>query len=312
MKVLLTGATGFIGSHLLSALGDNTVILSRKPVTNYLGPQFYCDLEKNDFERDAFRNVDVVIHCAARAHIMNDSSSSPLELYRVANTIATHSLAKVSAEMGVKRFIYISSIKVNGESTDCQGAFKASDIPNPEDDYGISKSEAESHLMVLGKERGMEIVIIRPPLVYGPGVKASFAALMNVASKGVPLPFGLITNNRRSLVSITNLVDLVIRCVEHPNAANQVFLVSDDHDFSTTKLVKNMYVATNKNSCLFPVPIWCFKLIGKLTGKSEVISRLVGSLHVDISKTKELLDWTPPQSTEAAFKQVADTFNKRK
>lgn len=312
MKVLLTGATGFVGSHLLSSLGDDTVILSRNLVADYSGPQFHCDLENYDFERNAFENVDVVVHCAARAHSMNDSSPSPLELFRAINTTATLALAKISAEFGVKRFVYISSIKVNGESTHPHRAFKACDIPSPEDYYGSSKSEAESHLMELGKSTGMEIVIIRPPLIYGPGVKASFASLMNLVSRGLPLPFGFIQNNRRSLVSVTNLVDLIITCINHPKAAGQVFLVSDDYDVSTASMVKEISNALGKSSIMLPVPLWCYSLAGKLFGKQDVVSRLLGSLQVDITHTKETLGWTPPQTLQQGFKVTAEAFLKNK
>ena len=178
----------------------------------------------------------------------------------------------------------------------------------PEDPYGVSKSEAEIALKKLASETGMEVVIIRPTLVYGPGVKANFASLMNLVSKGIPLPFGSVTDNKRSLVSIDNLVDLIVTCIEHPKAANQVFLVSDDHDISTSEMVREMAIALDKPTWQLPVPIWCYKLAGKLFNKSDVVDRLTGSLQVDISHTKDTLDWKPPQTLQDGFKQTAQAF----
>ncbi|GHY11272.1 UDP-glucose 4-epimerase [Vibrio cholerae] len=172
----------------------------------------------------------------------------------------------------------------------------------------MSKSEAEEQLVALAKDSGMEVVIIRPTIVYGPGVKANFASLMNLVSKGIPLPFGSITQNKRSLVSINNLVDLIVTCIDHPKAANQVFLVSDDHDVSTAEMVRELAIALDKPTWQLPVPIWCYKLFGKLFGKSDIVDRLTGSLQVDISHTKETLGWKPPQTLQEGFKQTAQAF----
>ncbi|EMP95096.1 UDP-glucose 4-epimerase [Vibrio paracholerae 87395] len=239
---------------------------------------------------------------------MDDSEAEPLTLYREVNTAGTVNLAKQAIDSGVKRFIFISTIKVNGEGTLVGCPFKTEDNHAPEDDYGLSKSEAEKQLVAIAKDSGMEVVIIRPTLVYGPGVKANFASLMNLVSKGIPLPFGCITKNKRSLVSVDNLVDLIITCIDHHKAANQVFLVSDDHDVSTSEMVREMAIALDKPTWQLPVPIWCYKLAGKLFNKSDVVDRLIGSLQVDISHTKETLDWAPPQTLQEGFKKTAEAF----
>ncbi len=199
----------------------------------------------------------------------------------------------------------MSSIKVNGETTTGKQPFSAKDMRMPEDPYGISKSEAEQQLLELGEQTGMEIVIIRPPLVYGEGVKANFASLMKLVGKGLPLPFRLINKNKRSLVSVYNLVDLIQVCIEHPNAANKVFLASDDHDLSTAEMVALMAKVQGKPNLAIPVPLWCFKLAGKVFDKQEVIDRLTGSLQLDITHTKNTLNWTPPYTVEDGFNLAA-------
>lgn len=310
MKILLTGSTGFIGKHILKSIKDpnSVVVLGRNRPSDYSGEFIEYDLKNMSDMRLHIRGVDVVIHSAARTHIMNDVSLEPLEEYRLVNTVATLKLAKLAVESGVKRFIFISSIKVNGESTSNNIPFKSSDQYGFKDDYGQSKSEAESQLLKLSKETGMEVVIIRPTLVYGPGVKANFAALMGLVAKGIPLPFGCVTNNKRSLVSVDNLVDLIITCIDHPKAVNQVFLVSDDYDVSTSEMVRHIAVALDKLDWQLPVPVWCYKLIGKLFNKSDVVDRLTGSLQVDISHTKETLGWAPPQTLQEGFKKTAVAF----
>lgn len=307
MALLVTGASGFLGSRLLMFLPEDCRVIGRtKP--SHSSFFFELDLSGELDYSEALANVKVVIHCAARAHIMNDCALDPLNEYRKINTSATLSLAKQAASMGVHRFIFISSIKVNGEKTEHQRRFTAFDPHLPQDFYGQSKSEAEEQLFRLGFETGMEIVIIRPTLIYGPGVKANFASLMNLVSLGIPLPFGCITQNKRSLVSVTNLVDLIITCIDHPKAANQVFLVSDDYDVSTSEMVREMAVALGKPTWQLPIPVWCYKLVGKLFNKSDVVDRLTGSLQVDISHTKQTLGWKPPQTLQEGFKQTAQAF----
>ena len=312
MNILLTGSSGFLGSRLLKLIPSAfyTELLVRKTLLEYSENQYISNIDnKSDFSA-ALINKDAVIHCAARAHIMNDDSIEPLVEFREVNTHGTLNLAKQAAAAGVKRFIFISSIKVNGEAT-LGYPFTAFDEHKPEDFYGISKSEAEVGLRAIAEESGMEVVIIRTPLVYGPGVKANFAALMYIVNKKIPLPFGLIKSNKRSLVYVDNLVDLIIACLDHPNAANQTFLVSDAHDLSTTEMVKLMAKVQGVKPWLLPFPVWKLKLLGKITGKSDIISRLTDSLQVDITHTRETLDWTPPYSIEEGFAKSVQLKNNK-
>ncbi|WP_234915456.1 UDP-glucose 4-epimerase family protein [Aeromonas veronii] len=310
--ILVTGSNGFLSTRLIEVYqGSELALLDRNPVSKHLGyPYFSAEINSVDNYSQALVGCDVVVHCAARVHIMDDKVENPLSLYREANTSGTLNLARQAIAAGVKRFIFISSIKVNGECTPQDKAFTASDRRLPQDDYGISKSEAEVQLLALAKNTAMDVVIIRPTLVYGPGVKANFASLMRLVSKGIPLPFGCINKNKRSLVSIDNLVDLILTCIDHPNAANQVFLVSDDYDVSTSQMVREMATALGKPTWQLPVPVWCYQLIGKLFNKSDVVNRLTGSLQVDICHTKDTLGWTPPQSLQSGFKQTAQAFLK--
>ncbi|HDY8194806.1 TPA: SDR family oxidoreductase [Vibrio vulnificus] len=310
MNILLTGASGFIGSKLLEELPANNILsLGRDNPKGQPSEKFFKLEIDNDTDYSvALSGVGVVVHLAARVHVMNDEVSNPLEEYREVNTRGTVNLARQAASAGVKRFVFVSSIKVNGEGTSQDRPFTSANLHAPEDDYGLSKSEAEQQLFEIAKDSGMEVVIIRPTLVYGPGVKANFASLMNLVSKGIPLPFGSITNNKRSLVSVDNLVDLIVTCIEHPKAANQVFLVSDDHDVSTSEMVRHMALALDKPTWQLPLPVWCYNLAGKLFNKSDVVDRLTGSLQVDITHTKETLGWTPPQSLQEGFKQTAEAF----
>jgi UDP-glucose 4-epimerase len=314
-KILITGATGFVGSVLLADLKKssnvNVISTARKGYKSvYDDSVVVGEINDSTDYSAAIDGVDVVIHCAARVHVMNDTALDPLLIFREVNTYGTLNLAKQAAQAGVKRFIFISSIKVNGESSSIDKPFTAEDVHHPQDPYGISKSEAETQLLALGQETGMEIVIIRPPLVYGPGVKANFSSLLNLASKGLPLPFACFNQNRRSMVSVDNLVDLIITCIDHPKAANQVFLVSDDHDLSTADLISKLTKACGKSGFMLPIPIILFKFLARVIGKQNFMERLTGSLRVDISKTKSLLNWVPPQSVEDGFKVTADAFLK--
>jgi UDP-glucose 4-epimerase len=227
------------------------------------------------------------------------------------NLEGTIALARQAVKFGVKRFIFISSIKVNGEETIIGKPFTADDEPAPRDPYGVSKAEAEQALLGLAATTGMEVVIIRPVLVYGPGVKANFRMLMKWLSKGIPLPLGLV-RNKRSLVALDNLVDLIITCIDHPAAANQVFLVSDGEDLSTTELLQRVGKALGKSARLIPVPACLINIAAMLIGKREVSKRLLGSLQVDISKTCKLLDWAPPVSVDEALKRTTQSFLQEK
>ncbi|WP_318519190.1 UDP-glucose 4-epimerase family protein [Photobacterium leiognathi] len=313
MNILLTGSTGFLGSRLCIKLESyNVKKLIRNSCLSNNDNYFYCENFASFENGLAFSGIDVLIHCAARVHIMNDPSNNALNDYREVNTKGTLNLARQAVEGGVRRFIFISSIKVNGESTQLDKPFKFDDQRLPEDFYGQSKSEAEEQLLKLAHETGLEVVIIRPTLVYGPGVKANFASLLNLVSKGLPLPFGCIKDNKRSLVSVDNLIDLIVTCIDHPKAANQVFLVSDDNDVSTSEMVQQMAKALGKSQWQLPIPNAFYRLVGKVTGKEDVINRLLGSLQVDITHTKDTLGWKPPQTLEDGFKQTADFFLKSK
>jgi nucleoside-diphosphate-sugar epimerase len=309
-KLLITGYSGFVGHSLLEFLKDQYEIFLLGRSESYTDNCHYiqASLETTNEYNLADLQLDFMIHCAARVHVMNDSSTNPLEEFREVNTYGTLNLAQQAADAGVKRFIFISSIKVNGESTELGSPFKPDDDFIPIDPYGLSKYEAEVGLREIAKKTGMQVVIIRPPLVYGPGVKANFAAMMKWVYKGIPLPLGGITENKRSLVSVDNLVDLIITCIEHPNAANQTFLVSDDADVSTTGLLKNMAKALNVPSRLIPVPASWIEMFAKMIGKNAISQRLCGSLQVDISKTKNTLNWKPPHSSAVCMKKTAEAF----
>lgn len=243
---------------------------------------------------------------------MRDEVADPLAEYRRVNVDGTMNLARQALAAGVKRFIYISSIKVNGEST--SGGFPFSELndPLPEDQYGLSKHEAEQQLRQLALNTGMEFVIIRPPLVYGPGVKANFLTLLKLAATGLPLPFGLV-NNQRSMIYVENLVDFIIHCAHHPAAANQTFLISDGEDVSLRSLISHIRLAMKRPLRLFPVPVFLFKWAGVLTSKLGVVDRLVGDLQVDSSKAMALLSWAPPFTVKQGIAAtVADFMNKDK
>ncbi|MGR5413680.1 UDP-glucose 4-epimerase family protein [Vibrio astriarenae] len=312
MKVALTGTTGFIGGSLLERFASESIdVIKIVRGVDKANERDFCyvkDIGPSTFYGLDKHKCEVVVHCAARVHVMNDSSADPQKEFKEVNTEGTLNLAREAIASGVKRFIFVSSVKVNGEITKINEPFKFSDDFKPMDFYAQSKADAEKQLFLLAQETGLEVVVIRPTLVYGPGVKANFAALMNLVSKGVPLPFGCIKNNRRSLVSVTNLVDLIVTCIDHPKAANQTFLVSDDYDVSTSEMVAQMAKALGKSSWQLPVPKWCYKCAGRVLRKQEVVDRLLGSLQVDIAHTKETLDWTPPQTLEQGFKHTAQVF----
>ncbi len=312
-KIILTGSTGFVGSDVLNKLVElnHSPVIARRSlgqINNEFESIVVDSIDSNTNWKSSLRGCEVVIHCAARVHMMNDESMDPLAAFREVNTFGTLNLARSASQQGVKRFIFISSIKVNGERSLLNKPFRPDDEMAPQDPYGISKAEAEEGLTNLAKETGMEVVIIRPPLVYGSGVKANFAALMKLTSFGIPLPFGCITDNSRSMVYVDNLVDLITKCISHPKAANQTFLLSDDDDLSTARMIKELSLALGNKGWMLPIPVKFFEMLGKLTGKSETIDRLCGSLQVDISKTKQLLDWQPPVSVKDAFRETVSHF----
>jgi len=315
-KVLITGSNGFVGKALTEELvtkgfNVNGAVRSLAPV-NF--PETISKFAINDINsktdwQKALEDVDVVILLAARVHIMKDAARDVLAEFRRVNVEGALNLARQAERAGVRRFIFISSIKVNGEATLLGRPFTEADQPAPVDPYGISKREAEAALRQLARETAMEVVIIRPPLVYGPGVKANFQSMMRWLEKGAPLPLGAI-HNRRSLVALENLVNLIITCIHHPAAANQTFLVGDGEDLSTTELLRRTAVALGKTPRLVPVPVRVLMCGACLLGKQAVAQRLCGSLQVDISKARVLLGWTPLVSVDEALHKTAQHYMK--
>ncbi len=257
--------------------------------------------------RDALSGIDAVIHCAARVHVMHEQDDDPLQAFRRVNVAGTLQLARQAVEAGVRRFIYLSSIKVNGEMTRAGQPFRADDPATATDPYGISKWEAEEGLFALARDTGLEVVVVRPPLVYGPDVRANFLSMMNWLKKGVPLPFGAI-RNQRSLVAVGNLADLLRVCLDHPAAAGQRFLVSDGDDLSTSELLRQLGVALRRPAWLVPVPQAWLEMAARVLGRDDIGRRLCGSLQVDIAKTRTLLNWTPPLTVEQALALTATRF----
>lgn len=316
MLIAVTGAAGFVGCALvkdLSARGLPVRGLTR--TRNALSCASHSNFESvivgdihagTDWSH-SLRDVDCVIHCAARAHILREAASNTLAAYRIVNVAGTRHLAEQAATFGVKRLVYLSSVKVHGEKTEEGSRFARDDKPMPEDAYGVSKWEAEQALRDVSARTGLEIVIVRPPLVYGSGAKGNFRRLLGLAASGAPLPFGAVCN-RRSLAGLANLVDLLIRCVDHPAAAGQTFLVSDGHDLSTPALVRGLRRALGKSPRLLPVPPPILRLAGRITGKAAEVERLIGSLQVDITHTREILGWTPPVSVDEGLRQTAQWY----
>ncbi|WP_165725312.1 NAD-dependent epimerase/dehydratase family protein [Pseudoalteromonas sp. SA25] len=296
-KILLTGSTGFIGTALNASFLTLTEFDVRKLIRkkNFKSNSHNCiDVGELTGETDyyaALQNIDVVVHLAAIAHDKHELSANTFEKYKVCNIDATLSLARQAASLGVKRFVFLSSIGVNGVNND--SCFTCFDEEHPTDDYAKSKYNAELGLKKIAEETGIEVVVIRPPLVYGKNAPGNFGALLKIAKKNPPLPFGKI-NNQRSFVALDNLIDLIITCINHPNAANQTFLVSDDMNISTSNLLKKLILAAGNKPCLLPVPVCFLKLIATIVGRKAAIEKLSNSLTVDIEYTKKTLNWKPP------------------
>ena len=372
-RILVTGATGFVGRAVVQQLADtlgglhvvaavrtsslpNTLphgLTNTLSNTDALPSADYTagtgwpegikvvtvgDLDSTTDWSAALTGVTTLIHCAARVHVMNDASTDPLLLYRRVNVEGTLALARQAAAAGVKRFVFVSSIKVNGEATgahpgrasrladtpeatcgkteaasgkaEAAFAFSEDTPPAPVDSYGVSKLEAEQALFALGRETGLEIVVVRPPLVYGPGVKANFQTLIKVVRKGIPLPLAAVRHNRRSLIALDNLVDLLVTCARHPLAANQVFLASDGEDLSTADLLQRLGRAMGKPARLFYVPEGVLTCGARVLGKQQAAQRLLGSLQVDSSKARNLLGWTPPVSVDEGLRRAVEHHGK--
>jgi len=313
MKILVTGASGFIGSALaqyLSSAGRFEVIgmvRSKKlpvscPEIEYrLGEISSCNKLQIDLA-----DIDVIVHAAGRAHIVNDLSLNPIEDFRRINTSGTLDLARLAVNSGVKRFIFLSSIKVNGNFTDLGSPFSVDSMEKPIDAYGISKYEAEVGLGKISHSTDMEITIIRPPLVYGKGVKGNFSSLVKLLSARIPLPLASVTNNRRSMVGLDNLLNLIEICVDHPNAANQTFFVSDNVDVSTSELLRLLGNSIGKPAVLIRFPVIILTAMARLLGMNAKIQKLVGTLQVDISHTCNQLGWNPPFTLEDGLKKLKD------
>jgi nucleoside-diphosphate-sugar epimerase len=305
MKVLVTGANGFIGRALclhLFSLGHEVVPIVRR---GYKFPQGQVVPPYDDQKWDFFLNrCDVVIHLAGRTHVMCERNSDPLEAFRVANIDPTMQLAIGAVEAGVKRFIFISSIKVNGEETIPDTCFKPDDAPQPKGAYAVSKYEAEQALLAFALENLLEVVIIRPPLVYGPNVKGNFASMLRWVKQGTPLPLLAIKNNRRSLVSLHNLIDLISTCMIHPNATNQIFLAGDGEDLSTCDLIKRTCKALCVAPSLFYVHPMVLKTGARMINKLDLYQRLCSSLQVDITKNQILLGWKPAITVDEGLRRA--------
>lgn len=312
-SILVTGGSGFLGRVLVQrlALEAFDLIVPLRTLNTDLPKGVkairFSDIDGQSNWREILNNVDLVVHAAARVHVMREQAPDALAAFRKVNVEGTLNLARQAANAGVKRFIFISSIKVNGECTLAGKPFTADDDPTPNDPYGISKLEAEQDLRALAIATGMEIVIIRPVLVYGPGVKANFLSMMQWLYRGVPLPFGAV-RNRRSLIYLDNLVDLIVTCLDHPAAANQTFLASDGEDVSTSELLSKLAKCLGKSARLLPIPVWLMSAGATMLGKQALAQRLFGSLQVDLSKNQQLLGWTPPVSLDQGLSLTAQHF----
>ena len=306
-NLLITGANGFIGRALISKLALQTNHFIRASIRKKI-IQFPSQIEVvenmdasgNTNWADVLKDIDIVVHLFARVHVMDDKVADPLLEFRNINVHATIALAKKAAKLGIKRFVFLSSVKVNGEST-FHKPFSEFDLPHPQDAYATSKWEAEEALRKISKDTGMEVVIIRSPLVYGPNVKANFLKMMQYIKRGIPLPLGAI-QNKRSLIGIDNLIDFILTTISHPKAANQTFLISDDEDISTTDLLRRVAKHIGKPARLIPLDPKILSFIFNILGCQDFGNRLLGSLEVDITKAKKLLAWSPPKTLDEGLR----------
>lgn len=317
MKVLVTGATGFVGGAFVVGAASDGLFSIRaalrseaKFTVSGIETVIVKGLTATAAWYEALMGCDAVVHAAARVHIMQDTSADPLFEFRRVNVQGTLNLARQAADSGVKRFVFVSSVKVNGERTLPGQAYAADDLPSPVDPYGISKYEAENALLQLMADTGMEVVIIRLPLVYGPGVKANFLKLLKLTQKGYPLPLGSV-NNSRSMIYVGNLVNAIISCLDHPKAGGEIFLVSDGENVSTPELIRKMAFAMGRKVILLSIPLKMLKLLFSLAGKRAEVERLTGSLCLDSSKMQRVLNWQPPYTLEQGLQETVDWYLKR-
>lgn len=315
-EILVTGASGFVGQALCNELlrrghpVRGALRSTASPIQPGVRAAVVGDISANTDWSAALDGVEVVIHLAARVHVMHESAADPLAEFRSVNAAGTEHLARCAAASGVKRMVYASSIKVNGEQTSGGRKFSAADRPAPLDPYGVSKWEAEQALHRVSGETGLEVVVVRPPLVYGSGVKGNFAQMLKAVAKGIPLPFALL-QNQRSLIYLGNLVDALITCATHPAAAGQTYLVCDGADVSTPELLRHLAAAMGVPSRLLPCPAALLQLAGKLAGKSQQVERLLGSLQVDGDKIRRDLNWVPPYSLQQGLRATAEWYRTR-
>lgn len=335
LNILVTGATGFVGAALIeqllmdnyqvTALVRNSAPTLPPNVKQIVTGSFETFFPASSICRDTvqrtnqdsgvsisvpeiFKDVDVVVHAAARAHIMIDNVADPLAEYKKVNTVATLALAREAAKAGVRRFIFISTIKVYGESTELGKPLSEQSNVEPKDPYSISKWEAERGLTQIADETSMEVVIIRPPLIYGPGVKGNFARMMRWVGYGIPLPLGAI-NNQRSLLALDNLLSFIECCFEHPKAANEVFILSDFEDLSTTELIRKLADAEGTKARLFPAPASLMKFVATMLGKRDIAARLFSSLQVSSTKARQQLGWQHVISIEEQLRKMVDSHH---
>ena len=313
--VMVTGGNGFVGKRLVSYLSNRSIpVLScvRDITPGFEYPELVFsngDIGESTDWSGALDGVDSIVHTAARVHVMDEKSLDPIAEFRRINVSGTVNLARQAAEAGVRRFIYLSSVKVSGESSESGCAIEASDPTSPRGPYAISKNEAEIELIRIAEETDLEIVIIRPPLIYGPGVKANLALLIRLIKFGLPLPFGNMSSNLRSLVSLDNLVDFIVVCLKKQKAANEIFMISDGEDVSTADLVRRIAKIMNKNCYLIPLPIGLLHDVARFLGNDEFLGRLTGNLQVDITKNLNLLDWRPKISLDEGLSRTLNDIH---
>ncbi len=311
MRVLVTGASGFVGRAArpaLQARGHEVVGAARNPGQGLGGVEIrrIPDIDGETDWTEALDGIEAVVHLAARVHVMKETAEDPTAAFRRINLDGARALAEQAAKAGVARLVYVSTVKVNGEAS-ADAPFRESDPPAPADPYGESKMHAEKALLQIGQDTGMEVVCVRPPLVYGPGAKGNFLSLLKLCRKGLPLPLGAV-DNRRSLIYLGNLADAIAVCVDHPAASGRTFLVRDGEDVSTAELIHRVCASLGTSARLFPAPASLLRLAGSALGKQATVSRLLDSLAVDDGEIRRTLGWTPPHTLDQGLRETADWF----